>query len=203
MLKKALTPLNTNKAIKLACAAAHDLDSRLNQGSLLILRGLVNSSEAITYGAATTAVYLYAQSLPIAQKIKKRLKREWSQRKLTQETIALVWKSFSEHKTAIQILDLSLQVLSLQVLKLLIGLCEATHRGIAWALEHDWHASFRLAYQHPHFNKLCAVAKPSVYGLIFAAAVISATSNADVADEMKVLIAVSYTHLTLPTNREV
>ena len=188
MLKKAITSLITDKAIKQATLAAHDLENCLNQASLLILRGLVSSSEIIAYGAATTAVYLYAQSLPIARKIKKRLKREWSQRKLTQETIQLSWKAFSENKTVLQILDLSLQALSLQVLKLLIGLCEAAHRSIAWAVEHDWHASVRLAYQHPNFNKLCAIAKPSVYGLILATAVISATSNADVADEMKVLI---------------
>ena len=188
MFKKTITSLNTDKASKLACAAAHNLESHLHQGSLLILQGLVSSSEAIAYGAATIAVYLYAQSLPVARKIKKRLKREWLQRRLTQDTILLAWKSFSENKTPMQILDLSLQALSLQVLKLLIGLCETTYRVVTWAIEHDWQASVRLAYQNPHFNKLCAVAKPSVYGLIFATAVISATSNADVADEMKVLI---------------
>ncbi len=188
MLKKALTSLNADKAIKLACAAVHDLDCCLNQGSLIILQGLVSSSEVISHGAASTAVYLYVQSLPIARKIKKRLKRDWSQRRLTQETILLAWKSFSANKTSLQIFDLSLQALSLQVLKLLIGLCEVVHRSIALAVEHDWHASVRLAYHHPHFAKLCSVAKPSVYGVIFTAAVISATSNADVADEMKVLI---------------
>lgn len=188
MLKKAITSLITDKAIKQATLAAHDLENCLNQASLLILRGLVSSSEIIAYGAATTAVYLYAQSLPIARKIKKRLKREWCQRKVTQEAILLAWKSFSEKKTSLQMLDLTLQALSLLVLKLLVDLCDAMQRGIFWTIEHDWHSLVQLTRHHSHFNKLCVVAKSSVYGLIFATAVISATSNADVADEMKVLI---------------
>ncbi len=237
MLKKTFTSLNKDSAIKLACAAAHDLEYRLNQGSLLILQGLVFSSELMTSSVAKTATELFKLSKSINRKINrklnkafhKKLKKYYQEFQLDQFTIqsaidflkrngVIVWQTISDRQALARTIDLGLQTASKKLLEVLVtffvkyvyvlalniyktsvklqqywrqnSLLQIRQEGqsILGQTYEKWDDSVRQTLGANQFQRLYAFAKPSIYGLIMATAVISATSNADVADEMKVLI---------------
>jgi tetratricopeptide (TPR) repeat protein len=233
MLKKPFPFLNKEHAIKLACAAAHDLDQRLNQVSLGILQGLVSSSEIISHKLTRLAIEAFDVSRPIARKIQKRLKKElkkqYQQQHLDQWTKeyakeflqakgAIAWQTLKDREALSQAMDRALQAISKRILEALIliftqyayptarkafirsvNLQRYWHQHTLPQIQQEFQAYIQQSFapcdhwlRHnlgtTQFQRLYALSKPSIYGVILAAAVIGTTSNADVADEMKVLI---------------
>ena len=90
-------------------------------------------------------------------------------------------------------------VLALQIYAVTINLQQYWHKNSLIQIKQDyqafvqryygcWNDLIRSILEAAQCQRLYAFAKPSLYGVILAAAVISTTSNADIADEMKVLI---------------
>ncbi|QWD77377.1 tetratricopeptide repeat protein [Polynucleobacter sp. MWH-Svant-W18] len=229
MFKKTITSLNTDKAIKLACAAAHDLDRRMNQGALLILQGLVGSSDIICHGVVTVTRHILDVYQPISRKLKRRLKSQlkkyYKKIDLSQFNKENLYEMFfvacgvlQDRKALSIVVDTALQnmcrsllealvvlftkhinVLALEVYVAAAKLKQYWQNNSLLQIRKDcqahvqrhhsqWDHSIRPILEGASFQRLYAFARPTTYGVILATAVISTTSNADVADEMKVLI---------------
>ena len=166
MLKKPITSLKADKVLKLIGGAIHNLDWILNQGALLLMRVIVITCDIALSGLVS----------------------------VVRTVVTLCFKP----KTSIKTLDLMLQTISraiLQFLVIIFGNFIYTVICLPRNGAPKWQQYKGLVTQATHcmaraiqFRQIYVLAKPSIYGVILAAAVISATSNADVADEMKVLI---------------
>ena len=130
--------------------------------------------------------------------------------------IAFTYLANLKFDFSLQAIDMALQGLCLAILQGLIhsteqciqylrvayfGLVGCWYQAIQWQRRHQdfiqrycdqWQEAIRITLLMPQLNRIYAVArpltKPSIYASILTTVVISATSNADIADEMKVLI---------------
>lgn len=104
MLKKSIISLSTDKAANLVCAAAHDLDHRLNQGSLFILQGLVESSNFIANIISTSVSHTVFISRQLGRRLQRRLNKElieqFQEFNLDQITTAQLRMSVEQFKCA-------------------------------------------------------------------------------------------------------
>ena len=177
MLKKDFLPLVTNWFAKIPASSKRwmqDFELVIYRGSFKILQAMVSICWAIFYAPRLYRHRIYVRIQKTSNAIYQNGKVIFLQRlnKLSLSTHQI-------NRRLVGVLVGMLVVLSMDIKKLVTTV--RTH--LDQYLDQN-----PKRYPEVFLKHFRALAKPSAYGAILATAVICATSNADVADEMKVLI---------------
>ncbi len=205
MSKPSFTSLNKQRAVAASCRCVRRIDTTLNQGALTILQQLVHAGDWLTdswqKGASLVEPYYRSWNSQLNQ----------GRIQHMQDGVQRIQNRASHHIILVlrhpellsNIIELHLRRGAFWILQ---GLVISSDEGVKWAhwaaIETNKRAQIGYAKLTAHcqtflmkpftfqsaYQPIYALAKPALFGLILTGAVISATSNADVADEMKVLI---------------
>ena len=195
MLKKPQAYLNYDYISALPSKVAQEVDRGLNHSALFILKQLVHGGNALSQAYLRGSHYVLMADDLIAKPLTRSLKRQYlraAYKKVSLVKFVKIIASIASAEISLEascrMLDLLLQRLAFLVLKCFVVISaygvRSLHEAYVGILEcgsyiRNWRRSL------PFFS---ALAKPTIYASILTTIAISATSNADVADEMKVLI---------------
>ena len=202
MHKQSFSSLNQQRLMAASSRCVHKLDTALNQGALSILQQLVHAGDWLTDSWQKGASFIEPYY------------RSWNSQE-SQDRIRHRQHRASHHIFFVlrhpellnKIMELHFNRSAFWIMQGLVILSEQGVKWVAWAAVEGVNqvkknaqsgyvkltaycqtCSMEQFLALPSWQPVYALAKPAMFGLILTGAVISATSNADVADEMKVLI---------------
>ena len=208
MRKKPFSFLYQERALAASSHCVHKLDVALNQGALFVLQQLVHAGDWLTQslqqGVTLVEPYYHSCCRQAMQKYQGRQDlMEHIQHRISHHTVLVLLHP----ELLSKMIELHLNRGAFLVLQCLVIQSDAGVKRVYWAViemsklaqtraqtayskftAYRQTCSMEPFFAQPSWQPIYALVKPAMFGLILTGAVISATSNADVADEMKVLI---------------